>query len=164
MIVATVLLLKLLNWVPLNIHYEGMKRYKDIEDARTALKLKKVLLPSYFPQYLEWPPAEIFAQKEPFVTVLMHFTRRDNGETVLAIRQSDARQTEPVRTRIDPERIRTEENITIKGRPARLYNAVCPGRRSCTKVVWQEEGYSFTVIGEDSPGELLRLAESMLQE
>lgn len=164
MIAATVLLLKLLNWVPLNIHYDSMRRYYDIEDVRTALKIRKVFLPSYFPQYLKWPPAEVFAQKEPFAAVLMHFTRRDEKETVLAIRQSDSRYTDPVRTRMDPERIRTKENILMKGRPALLYTGLCPGRRPCTQVAWQEEGFSFTVIGEESPGELLRIAESMLPD
>jgi hypothetical protein len=52
----------------------------------------------------------------------------------------------------------------MKGRPARLYTAFCPGRRPCAQVVWQEDGFSFTVIGKDSPVELLRIAESMLPE
>ncbi len=159
---ATVGALKLLNWVPLSLSGEGLNRYKTVEDARAELRLGKVYLPSYFPQYLRWPPKEVYAQKKPYPMVLMHITGRESDDIVLAIRQSEAGHPDFFKSRIEPVSVTGEENITMKGRPALLVHAVCPGKEPCNSVTWQDGGFTFTVILKDSVKELLRVAESML--
>src|SRR3990172_8810751 len=97
MVLATVVVLRLLSWVPMTIKDEGMRRYRSIEDVKTTLKIRKVFLPSYFPQHLKWPPSEIYAQAKPYTVALMHFNDQNTGEIVLAIRQADSREAKPLR-------------------------------------------------------------------
>lgn len=162
MLVAAVIMFKLLNWMPLSVGHEDVRRYKTIEDVKTSLKIKEVYLPSYFPQRLKWPASEIYAQISPFSLVLTDFRDRERGDIVLAIRQADVRDPAPLKTRIEPERIKRRESIVIKGRPAQLSIAVCPGGRACASVTWEEKGYIFNIVLRDSKEELLKIAESMI--
>jgi hypothetical protein len=161
---AVIMTLKLLNWVPVSMRGEGLNRYSTVDDARTTLKLKKIYLPVYFPQYLKWPPREIYAQKKPFAMVLMHFSGRDSDDIVLSIRESESGHLEFLKSRIEPEEVTGEEKITLKGRPAVLVHGICPGKEPCNSVTWRDGGYDFTVIMKDSSKELLRVSESMLSE
>ncbi len=163
-VAAVMMILKLLNWIPVSMRGEGLSRYKTVDDARTGLKLKKIYLPAYFPQYLKWPPREVYAQKKPFVVVLMHFSGRDSDDIVLSIREAESGHLEFLKSRIEPEAVTGEENITLKGRPAMLVHGVCPGKEPCNSVTWQDRGYDFTVIMKDSSKELLRVSESMLSQ
>ncbi len=156
--------LKLLNWIPVSMRGEGLSRYRTVDDVRTGLKLKKIYLPVYFPQYLKWPPKEIYAQKKPFVMVLMHFSGRDSGDIVLSIRESESGHPEFLKSRIEPEAVTGEESIMLKGRPALLVHGICTGNEQCNSVTWQDRGYTFNVILKDSSKELLRVSESMLSE
>ena len=162
MVLAVVLVLKLLNWVPAAFSKEAVRGYRSIEDARAALKLRRIYLPSYFPQYLSWPPDEILGRGKPHTLVLMHFDNDERREIALAIRQADSRDKAPLKTRIEPVRVHSREDISIKGIPAVLLVAECPGKRACNSVSWQEEGYAFTVIAKDSVQEVVRIAESMV--
>ncbi|MDA8079336.1 MAG: hypothetical protein M0Z79_10415 [Nitrospiraceae bacterium] len=164
MVVSLVLLLRFLNWIPAAFQKTEVRRYRSIEDVRSGLKIRKVFLPSYFPQYLTWPPDEIFARKRPYPLVLMHFTNQQRGEIAMSIRQADVRDASPVVSRIEPVIIHSEENILIKDRPARLFIATCPAKRACISVMWQEEGYVFTITAKDSVREVTKIAESMLSE
>ncbi len=164
MVVSLMMVLRFLNWVPAAFQKTEVRRYRNIEDVRAGLKIQKVFLPSYFPQYLTWPPDEIFGRRRPYPLVLMHFMNQQRKEIALAIRQVDARDASPVVSRIEPVAIHSEENISIKGRPARLLIATCPGKRTCISVMWQEDGYAFTVTAKDSVREVTRIAESMISE
>jgi hypothetical protein len=163
-VAAVMVTLKFLNWVPVSMRGEGLSRYRTVDDARAGLKLKKIYLPVYFPQRLKWPPREVYAQKKPFVMVLMHFSGHESDDIVLSIRESEAGHLTFLKSRIEPEAVTGEENITLKGRPAMLVHGICPGKEICNSVTWQDQGYDFTVIMKDSSKELLRLSESMLSE
>src|SRR5574340_261823 len=72
-VAVVILLLKLFNWLPSVVQDEGLKKYSSVEEVRTALNIPRVYIPAYFPEYIKWPPAEIFAQKRPFPLVIVHF-------------------------------------------------------------------------------------------
>lgn len=164
MVLGLIVFLKVLGWLPAAVSKTEVKTFRSLEDARAALKIKRIYLPSYFPQYLSWPPDEILARRKPFTMVLMHFENEQRREIALAIRQSDSRDPAPLKTRIEPVSIRSGEDISLKGRQARLFMAICPVNRACNGVTWQDEGYTFTVIAKDSVEEVLKIAESMIAE
>jgi hypothetical protein len=164
MVAATVFILKLLNWVPLSIESGGIRQYRTIEDVQRDLGIRKVLLPSYFPQHLSWPPSEIYAQNKPYPLVIMYFTDENSGKVVLAISQSGSGNLPGSELRIEPYRTAKEEKIVIKGRNARLYLASCRGGDICNSLTWREGDYFMKVVDSGPVKELIRISESMLSE
>jgi hypothetical protein len=158
----TVLVLMILNWIPLVIRSKGIQRYGSLENVQKALMIRTIYLPSYFPDHLQWPPAEIFAQSTPFPMVLMHVKERGRDRIVLAIRQVDAHASNPLKLRIEPVQIKKQEQVMLKGRTAVLSLALCADGTACNQIVWQEEGYTLTLVVRDTVQELIRIAESML--
>lgn len=160
-IMAVLLVLKLLNWLPSVLQDEGIKKYGSVDDVRTALKIPKVYMPAYFPEYIMWPPAEIFAQRRPFPLVMMHFTRRDSRSFALSFFQADSRAGFEPKYKSDVLHVRKESQVNIKGRPGTLVIAVCSGRERCNRISWDEGIYRITLIADDTPEQLIRMAESI---
>lgn len=164
MVLGLIVSLKVLGWLPGAVSKTEIRNYRSLEDARAALKIKRIYMPSYFPQYLSWPPDEILARRKPYALVLMHFDNDQRREIALAIRQADSRDPAPLKMRIEPVSMRSAEDMVVKGRKVRLFMAICPGNRACNGVTWQDEGYTLTVIARDSVEEVLKIAESMIAE
>ena len=51
-----VIALKALNWIPLIAQKDLLRRSGDFEEMRTALGIRQVFVPSYFPEDFRWPP------------------------------------------------------------------------------------------------------------
>jgi hypothetical protein len=164
MIAVTVTMLDLLNWVPTALQKDGIRQYKTIEDAKSALKLGKLFLPSYFPQYLIWPPSEVYGRRKPNKMVLMHFVNYNRRDVILSIMQAESADPHPMKSRIEPVTIKKKETVLVKGRKGELSIALCPGGEPCNCVSWQAEGFTLTIIAKDSVQELLKIAESMISE
>ena len=160
-VAVVILLLKLLNWLPSVIQEEGIKKYSSVEEVVTSLKIPRVYIPAYFPEYINWPPAEIFAQKRPFKLVIMHFTHRDSRSFALSLFQVDSRAIYEPEYKSDVLSVRKEIKVSIKGRPGDLVMAVCSGRQRCNRITWEEGIYRITLIADDTPEQLLKMAESM---
>ncbi len=158
----TVVVLSLLNWLPSAVQKDGLRRYKSIEDVKIQLKMKKIFLPAYFPQYLIWPPAEIYAQRKPYKVVLMHFTNYERKDIVLSIRQTDPSDPHPLASRIKPVTIKQVDKAVIKDREGLLSIALCADGEPCNSVRWREDGYDVEIIAKDSVKELLKIAGSMM--
>ncbi|MDA8431783.1 MAG: hypothetical protein M0Z60_02330 [Nitrospiraceae bacterium] len=157
---VTLVVLSLLSWLPSAVQREGIRRYRSIEDVKAVLKIKKIFLPAYFPQYLIWPPSEIYAARKPHTIVLMHFTNFKKTDTVLSIRQTELSYKSPLKSRIEPVTIKKREEVVIKGRKGLLAVALCHGGEPCNSVSWQEDGYNVEIVAKDSVEELLKIAES----
>jgi hypothetical protein len=164
MVVSVTVMLSLLNWVPTIFQREGVRKYETIEGAKDGLKLSKIFLPSYFPQYLIWPPSEIYGRRKPAKMVLMHFINYDRKDVVLSVMQAESSDPHPLKSRIEPVKIRKREEILIKGGKGELSLALCAGGEPCNSVSWESEGYTFTIIAKDSVEELLKIAESVGSE
>jgi hypothetical protein len=160
-VVVVLLILKLLNWLPSVLQAEGVKKYRSVEDAKAALKIPHIYLPAYFPEYIAWPPAEIFAQRRPFPMIMMHFSRRDSMGFVLSFFQADSKAGYEPEYKSHILYVKKRSTVDIKGRPGLLEIAVCSGRERCNRLSWIEKGYQITLIADDSPEQLLRMAESM---
>jgi hypothetical protein len=83
--------LKVINWLPRAMQQDAVRRYKSVEEVRSALNMKDIYVPSYFPQQISWPPSSILAQSKPFTAIVMEFTRADKRNTALVISQSEGR-------------------------------------------------------------------------
>lgn len=152
--------LKFLNWLPSVIQKEDLRKYRTVDEAKSELRLSEVYIPAYFPDYITWPPLEIFAQRRPFTMVMMHFMHRDSRHLALSLYQVDAEARFDPPYKLDVLFIRREMPVTIKGREGMLVVAVCTGREQCNRVSWTEGAYRITLIGDEAPEELLKIAES----
>ena len=160
-VAVVLLLLKLLNWLPSVLEDEGLKKYGSVDDVRAALKISKVYIPAYFPEYIQWPPAEIFAQRRPFPLVMMHFTHRDSKSFALSLFQVDARAAFELPYKSDVLYVRKESQVNVKNKVGTLVIAVCSGRERCNRLSWEEGMYRITLIADDTPEQLIKMAESM---
>ncbi len=154
--------LRLLNWVPLAIQREDLRKYTTIEEVQTRLKLRTVLIPAYFPEDISWPPARIFAQKKPFVQVIMHFMQTGTRNPVLSIYQTDIHADFKIPFDNDILYKKKESSVFIKDREGTLETAVCRGNELCNKLSWDNEPFSITLFSQLDPHELLKIAESMI--
>jgi hypothetical protein len=153
--------LMLFNWVPQIMQKDTMRRYASIEDVRRQLSIKNILVPSYFPQDLAWPPAEILAQRKPFIAIVMEFNRATTGNTELIISQAASEGFEPVRkVRIEKTLEKTE--YLLKGRKAVLDVGTCRDDNPCSSLSWKEGENHILVVMKSNPFELIKVSESML--
>ena len=160
-VAVVILLLKLLNWLPSVLENEGLKKYGSVDDVRAALKISKVYMPAYFPEHIQWPPAEIFAQRRPFPLVMMHFTHRDSKSFALSLYQVDSRAAFELPYKSDVLYVRKESRVDIKNKVGTLVIAVCSGRERCNRLSWEEGVYRITLIADDSPEQLIKMAQSV---
>ncbi len=151
------------NWLP-TLREEGFARqYDSIEEAKRALKLEKVVVPTFFPEGITWPPAFILAQKKPFQAVVMEFKATQERDTALIIIQSLSRGGDVQLQRIRLSELKEETQYRLKGRNVLLQVGTCDNGTLCSKMTWQDNELSTTLILMSSPFELIKIAESMIR-
>ena len=159
-IAIIVILLKIMNWVPLSLQQETIRRYGTVDEVRAALLTKDLSVPSYFPQQITWPPSLILAQGKPYFASVMEFTRADTGEIALVIFQSEGetlRVEDPIEITVIKEKVR----YAMRGREAMLTVGTCRNDEPCSGITWQEGRYTMTVLMKSTPFELTKIVESM---
>jgi hypothetical protein len=161
-VAAVLVVLKALNWLPVVLQKDTMRRYGSLDEVKVALNIKDVYVPSYYPQNISWPPSEILAQTKPFPAVIMVYDRAGSGEAVLVVSQAASERFFP-----DAEItiVQTREKVPyrLKGRSALLEVGVCKDAETCSRIAWNEGGTTITVVMKSAPFELIRIAESMLR-
>src|SRR3972149_3034258 len=117
-----VIALKALNWFPLISQKELMRRYGECGEMRTALGIRQVFVPSYFPEDFRWPPSGILAQGKPYPAVIMEFERSGEGKTgvVGMMIYQAARDDFSPGGPLVLSRIREQATYPLKGRSAIL--------------------------------------------
>ena len=159
-IAVIVIVLKVMNWVPLSLQQETIRRYGTVEEARAALHTKDIFVPSYFPQQITWPPSLILAQGRPYFASVMEFTNANTGEIALVISQSEGetlRVEDPIEITVIKEKVR----YAMRGREAMLTVGTCRNDEPCSGITWQEGRYTMTVLMKSTPFELTKIVESM---
>jgi len=166
LITLLVVILELINWMPSVIEKESLRKYKTIELVGKELHIEKIYMPAYLPEdlNLRWPPAEIYAQKKPFVMISMHFQRRDSEDIGLIVHQVDAKANYQPESKIKFSRIKKESKVLIKDREGKLVAATCENDSPCNQVSWKEGDFLLTVIGKNSQRDLIRIARSMISD
>jgi hypothetical protein len=160
-----VIALKALNWIPLIAQKDLMRRYADFEEMRTALGIRQVYVPSYFPEDFRWPPTGILAQGKPYPAVVMEFERSGEGKTSevgMMIYQATRDDFSPGGPLV-LSRIREQATYPLKGRSAILEVGVGVNGKTCSRISWREKDVRITVLAILTPIELMKVAESMLR-
>lgn len=161
-IITLTAILRFLNWLPSYMEEGLVQRYSSIEDVREKLKLKEILVPSYFPQQYVWPPYEIVARTKPFTSVVMKFRRIDGKPDALVICQSASKAPIPDCFPVMSQ-IRESTRFNMKGRQAVLEVGDCRHGEACSRIRWVEGLYSIAVGIYSSPFDLINISESMIQ-
>jgi hypothetical protein len=153
--------LKFMNWAPGALEPGLMSRYQSIDDVQTALGIRKIYVPAYFPETLGWPPAAILAQSKPYPAVVMEFARASDGETMLVIAQAASRSFDP-EAAIRFSTVSETVALDLRGRRAQLEAGLCEDRTACSRLEWEEGDLHLTLTMKAPSVELIRIAESML--
>ncbi|WP_333653305.1 hypothetical protein [Dissulfurispira sp.] len=154
--------LKIFNYLPMMIQKDTMRRYHSIEDVKSNLNIREILIPYYFPQSFVWPPSEIFAQKKPFTAVVMEFKHARSGDVALIISQAGSKNFK-ADEKIKMVQIKEKISYPLKGRTVALEAGMCKNEEPCSRISWDEDKYRMTVTAKTSPPELLKIAESMIR-
>jgi hypothetical protein len=162
-IAAVFMLLKILNWLPMILQKETLRAYDSIEEVRSKLNMKNILVPSYFPEAITWPPARILAQAKPCPGVLMVFDQSGRqGSAALVISQSDS-DSFPGSLSLPPFSAKIKVPYELIGRKAVLEAGACNGEEPCSRIAWTEGKLRVILIMKAPPVELIKIAESMLR-
>jgi len=160
-VAAVIVTLLLLNWIPLALQKDTMRRYASVDEVRAKLNFKDIYVPHYFPQNITWPPYEVLAQNKPYSAVLMVFHRVDSQEVSLVISQTSERLLS-TDSFISFDKITETVPFEFKSRQALLEVGTCKKGGACSRISWHEGGYYVTLAMKSPPFELVKIAESML--
>jgi hypothetical protein len=161
-IAVLVVAMKIVNWVPSVAQPDLLKKYRDLDEVKTSLNLRDIIIPSYFPQNLKWPPSSILAQGKPFPAVVMEFERDVTKDTVLVISQSLSENFQ-ADGKIRVVQLKERVNYSLKGRNTVLEVGFGKKGEMCSRIFWKEGKYWIHVMSKSPPFELLKVAESMIQ-
>ena len=160
-VAAVFIVLKTLNWLPFVAQKETMRHYDSLEQVRTALDLKEIYVPAYYPQNITWPPSEILAQAKPDPAVVMVYRQAGSGAIMLIVTQAVAANF-PVNAAISIDRLTEKVPYPLKGRNALLEVGSCKTGETCSRIAWNEGEFRITVAMRSSPFELIKISESMI--
>lgn len=160
-IVMIIVTIKVINYLPLLIQTDSMRRYNTIEEVKKRLGVKALFIPTFFPEELRWPPSEILAQGKPFLAIIMEFKNSKDGSTDLVICQSTSKRFS-YEGNIKIKKIRDSINYTFNGRNISILTGSCENSETCTKASWDDGKYRVIVSARFEPPLLLRIIESMI--
>ncbi len=152
--------LKLLNWAPTVLDPGGLREYPNVPAVRAALQVQDLLVPSYFPEQVRWPPRRILAQSKPYPAMAVTYDGTHQEETVLHTTQAASAEFAP-ETGIAPTTLRETVPYDLNGREAILEVGVCSNGAPCSRLTWQQDRYWIKVEMVSSPFELIKIAQSM---
>lgn len=133
--------------------------YPSIEAAEKELGVQ-IMLPSYFPSYLAWPPAAVRGQAEPVKVVSMLFHSED-GQQGLQIREvywPDAELPFPIPGPLD---LLERRGVDLNGVPGQLLLGRGQSNSQVNQLRWRYGGVHIVVTTIYPVEELLRIARSM---
>jgi len=157
-----VIALKILNWVPGLIQTGSVRQYKNLDEVRTSLNVKGILVPSYFPQEITWPPTAILAQKKPYFAITMRFTRANKRDTVLVLSQSEGAAI-AIENPLEITTVTQTAPYTMQGRNVTLKVGSCSNGAPCSSMNWTEGSYQMFAAMKSGPFELIKIVESMFR-
>lgn len=156
-------IMNLLDRFPSLIQEDNVQRYESIEDAAKALGLqRKVLVPTYFPEGISWPPSLILVQRRPFRALVTEMTDAETKKTVMVIIGSSRADGNLRLERIRMIELREEVEYKLKDKSALLQVGTCVGEMPCSRITWQDNELHITALLVSSPFELIKVAESMI--
>jgi len=159
--VGLVAFLAVLDWIPGTVDRGGMRRYSGIEQLRREPGFGSVLVPSYYPEEIKWPPRHVLGQKVPFMAVVMEFDGEDE-DRVLVISESSSAIFLPGRVASFSE-LRQSVNMDLKGRDSLVETGLCHDGAGCSRLSWNEGDLHVKLFMRAPSVTLIRIADSMLK-
>ena len=158
--VLAILVIAALNWLPRTVDKAGMHPYKDIREMKAEPAMQSLLVPSYFPESVSWPPKLLIAQTRPFMAALMEFDGTDSN-TVLVISQSASEDFDPDGS-LRMLEVRQSVKVDFAQGQALLETGLCEDAASCSSLSWSQGDVYVRVLMRAPSVVLLQIAESML--
>ncbi|HJX12738.1 MAG TPA: hypothetical protein VJ377_04340 [Dehalococcoidales bacterium] len=138
----------------------GPREYASIEEAGDELGFR-VVVPTYFPSYLAWPPGVIRGQLLPSSRVETVYNAPNGGYPVLVISQVVADSDElPVPLPWVREVLEERAVVIGENRGTRL-TATGEDGQPLNGAYWRSGGFYFIVVTSRAASELLSIASSM---
>lgn len=160
--VLLVLALSLLNWVPSAVQRGTLAKYPDIGALKAGLGLKRVMVPSYFPQSITWPPSMVLGQSVPFEAVVLEFMGPIADGPALTVSQARRKGFRPD-GRIRIASVMESVPYELDGRRATLRSGQCAGGGRCSVLNWTEaDGLAVEIRLRDGPLEAVKIAHSLV--
>jgi hypothetical protein len=154
------LALATLDAVPTWLHGEprGVRRAMTVEDAERRLQAK-VLLPSYFPDTLRWPPTTVRFTREDGGSVSLAFLGVD-GAPALFLAQTAGRDA-PLPDSLLGRLAVIQQQSAPLGDGAVLARVVAEDGTLWNQLEWRGAGRHFLLRGRGSLEDLIRMARSI---
>jgi len=154
------MLVSVLHWIPAAVDKEGLKPFATVEQLKGEAGFGRVLIPSYFPEGIKWPPRLVLGQVRPFMAAVIELDSKE-VERFLVISESSSPDFEPGNASRFFS-LRQSVNIELKGRNVLVETGLCKDASSCSRLSWDEEGLHVRILMHSPSLELIRIAESML--
>jgi hypothetical protein len=155
--------LYVLKRVPAYIQERKQKSYSSVEEAESSLGLK-IFLPSYFPDYLVWPPKEIKVVRKPSLIITLVFITQGDGSPGLVIHEIISNTDESKRVGLDfmePERHSGEIQVSVGGAKGTLKLGVVEHGSRWTQLSWKKVDRTMVLRSNRSVEDLLKIARSI---
>ncbi len=142
---------------------ESLRTYKGIKELKK--NFEGLIIPTYFPEFLKWPPSRIVAQKRAYRAIAIEL--KDKEDNIALVLTESEREDFRLQGLSIKESVETL-SYDIKGRKAILRVGSCspilkPAEtQRCSDLTWKEGNYYINIIIRSGPFELLKIAESMI--
>ena len=162
-VLVSVAAIKFVGQIPEFFITDQLNHYRSIHEANEHLGFGRVDPPVFFPQNLKWPPDEIYAQKEPYPMVLIHFKGQKTGAITMAL-QEVYRLIEPgFSSRLEPLSQTHRTKRQIKNKEVEVLTGLCVDGSACQKLVWSHKNTRYSLLSNGATDELIRMVTSMIR-
>jgi hypothetical protein len=155
--------LYVLNKVPSYFRERKEKSYRSVEEAEYSLRLR-IFLPSYFPDYLIWPPKEIKVVRKPSVIITLVFISQGDGNPSLVIHEIISNTDESNGVRLDfmePKTHSGDIQISVGGAKGTLRLGVVEHGSRWTQLSWKQGDRTMVLRSNRSVEDLLKISRSI---
>lgn len=158
---AIVISLYLLKKIPTFIQESEDKFYSNIEEAEYAIGLR-IFLPSYFPEYLIWPPSEIKVVRKPSILISLVFLSRSPRSPSLVIHQIVSNKSKKMELDfMKPKRPFQETQVSIGGAGGTLIVGMGEDGKRWVHLGWKAGDRTMVLIANCSVEDVLKIARSV---
>jgi hypothetical protein len=159
---GTVAVLAALDRVPAAVAgaTHGARLYRTLAEAEAALGAR-LLLPSYYPDSLAWPPARIEVVPGPPAVAAVRVAGRGGRREALVVCQSIGAPASPPAWLLAPLERLQETDVALGPRRARLARLLTPGGRLVHDLSWAQGDRIFTLRYEGNVEDLLLMGRAM---
>jgi hypothetical protein len=123
-----------------------------------------LLVPAYFPQWLQWPPAAVRFVEGPPAIVAFTLTARDDGRAALVVAQALTRDAAIPPRLLPPGVVLESEPVRILNEPGTLRRVQLREGDTWHDLSWVEQGRAVVFRFRGHSPDVLRMARSLRKE